>query len=375
MLRITTRLPALLLFAGLLLSLPAAARGQYRPPPPPQPGGPPPQAPCQYGSTQGVAGCPGPPPQGSFNYNPGYAGYAPPINYIPSQTGDMLRGAASAMDAYSNNLTATQDARIRREQWQQTKVDTRRKMLDEYNYEQSLIPPMSQKLEDERRERVLQARGTAPLTEIISGSALNELLLDIQKTQSQRGLTGTYVPLDPQVMQHIGLTGVTSGGGNSNFFPPDGTLQWPVVLQDDRFNARRKQVSDLVAQLVKQAEKGQIQGKTYKQLKAELDGFRADIKAAIDDMTPTENVQARRYVDQVTQAARMFEDPNVASFFNGQYKPQGQTVGELVAYMTQKGLRFAPASPGNEQYYNALYQGIVQYDSGLMQLAYGGAPR
>src|SRR5262249_3010327 len=180
---------------------------------------------------------------------------------------------------------------------------------------------------------------------------------------------------DPKVLQHIGLTGVSSGGGSSNFFPADGSLQWPLVLQDDRFNARRKQVSDLVAQCVKQAEKGQVQGKTYKQLKTELDGMRSDIKAAIDDMTPRENVQARRFVDQVTQAARMFEDPNVASFFTGQYKAQGQTVGELVAYMTQNGLRFAPASPGNEQYYNALYQGIVQYDSGLMQLAYGGAPR
>src|SRR5262245_25708734 len=105
MLRTTLRLSAVLLTAGLLLNLAASARGQYRPPPP---GGAP-----QYPQTQGAARPPAPPPQASFNYTPYFSGYGPPVNYIPSQTGDTLRGAATAMDAYSNNLTATQDARIK----------------------------------------------------------------------------------------------------------------------------------------------------------------------------------------------------------------------------------------------------------------------
>src|SRR5262249_40951791 len=161
--------------------------------------------------------------------------------------------------------------------------------------EQSLIVPLSQKLEDERQERVRQARNLAPTTEIISGSALNELLRDIQKMQSQRGLSGPYVPLDTELLTHISLASATATG-NSNFFPPDGRLQWPLVLQDDRFDAKRKQVDDLVAELVKQARMGQVQGKTYRQLRTQLDSMRSEIRAAIEDMTPTENVQARRYI-------------------------------------------------------------------------------
>src|SRR5262249_41038938 len=124
-----------------------------------------------------------------------------------------------------------------------------------------------------------------------------------------------------------------------------------------------------VAELVKQARMGQVQGKTYRQLRTQLDSMRSEIRAAIEDMTPTENVQARRYIDQLTQAARTFEDPNVANYFNGKWTPQGQNIGDLVASMTRNGPRLAPAAPGNEPAYTALYQQIVRYNIGLLQLA------
>jgi len=358
MTRRMTRLRGALLLAGVLLGVPAAAWGQFVY----SPGNA-----WQFQRTQAALAAS---QAGWIGYNPYFAGYAfPPTYYIPSATGDILRGAASAMDASSRNLTATQDARIRREQWQQARLETRRKMLDEYYYEQSLIPPLSQRLEDERQERVRQARNLAPMTEIISGSALNELLKDIQKVQSQRGLTGTFVPLETELLSRISLTGVASAGGNNNFFPADGRLQWPLALQDDRFEAKTKEIDGTVAELVKQAQGGQVQGKTYKKLRTQLDALRGEVRVAIEDMTPTENVQARRFVDQLTQAAKTFEDPNVANFFNGKWSAQGNSIGELVDFMTKNGLRFAPAAPGNEQFYNALYQGIVQYHTGLTQLA------
>src|SRR5262245_27836743 len=153
MTRRMTRLRGALLLAGVLLGVPASAWGQFVY----SPGNA-----WQFQRTQAALAAS---QAGWIGYNPYFAGYGfPPTFYIPSPTGDILRGAASAMDAYSRNLTATQDARIRREQWQQARLETRRKMLDEYYYEQSLIPPLSQRLEDERQERVRQARNLAPMT-------------------------------------------------------------------------------------------------------------------------------------------------------------------------------------------------------------------
>ena len=41
----------------------------------------------------------------------------------------------------------------------------------------------------------------------------------------------------------------------------------------------------------------------------------------------------------------------------------------LVNEMTRNGLKFAPASDGGENAYNALYQSLLAYDSALGQMA------
>jgi len=43
-------------------------------------------------------------------------------------------------------------------------------------------------------------------------------------------------------------------------------------------------------------------------------------------------------------------------------------VAQLVDDMTRNGLKFAPANPGDEPAYTALYQSMLSYDMGLTQL-------
>src|SRR5262245_38936331 len=77
-----------------------------------------------------------------YNYY-GYYGYMPAPAYYFNPVGDRLRGAAAAQDSYSRNLIATQEARIRFEEWQQARLDTRRKEIEFEMWKRANTPTLS----------------------------------------------------------------------------------------------------------------------------------------------------------------------------------------------------------------------------------------
>ena len=56
--------------------------------------------------------------------------------------------------------------------------------------------------------------------------------------------------------------------------------------------------------------------------------------------------------------------PGAARLLDGTYAATGGTVAELVLNMTSSGLRFAPATPGNEAPYFALHSALVAFAAG-----------
>jgi hypothetical protein len=64
-----------------------------------------------------------------------------------------------------------------------------------------------------------------------------------------------------------------------------------------------------------------------------------------------EILAALRIAEQVGDAAGLLRDPAAVNYFNGPWEAKGDSVGELVDYLIQKGLRFAPAGEGDEPAY------------------------
>jgi hypothetical protein len=71
-----------------------------------------------------------------------------------------------------------------------------------------------------------------------------------------------------------------------------------------------------------------------------------------------------RFVNQLNDSVRALQSPNVANFFSA-WTLTATNVGELIHQMTQKGLRFAPVTLGNEAYYTALQRAMATYAAGL----------
>ena len=74
---------------------------------------------------------------------------------------------------------------------------------------------------------------------------------------------------------------------------------------------------------------------------------------------------SRRYLTQLQDTVRTLEDPGVATYFDRSWTSTVLTVGDLVTYMTRKGLEFSPAAPGDEAGYTALYHALRDFDVGL----------
>lgn len=296
---------------------------------------------------------------------PSYPGYG---GFYPGRVGGALYGVAAVTDANAQYQNTIQQARITQQQANQAAYDTRHRALQEWQYEQSLRPKQADLLEDEYAQALKQARNTATSTQIWSGTTFNTLLKSIQNMQGS-GLRGPLVPLDEETLRHINLTTGTTTAG-PGLFRDGGKLQWPLVLRKQLFAEEKAKITELAPVCVKQAMSGEIADGVLVDLTAAVDNLRNKVDGYIKELSPTEYVQASRYVNELKNTVKAMQDPNVTNQFNGKYSARGENVAQLVDYLTKQGLKFAPANPGDEPAYTALYQSMRSYDMGLTQLAY-----
>src|SRR5262249_41191814 len=148
----------------------------------------------------------------------------------------------------------------------QARIDTRRKNFDEWLYERENTPTLEDDRERSRMEELRRSRNDPPITEILSGKALNDLLNPILKMNPPSESMAPLVPLAPDVVKEINLT---SGGTSGNLGPlkDGGKLRWPLALQDEPFDEARTKIDQLARQAFQQAQGGEVDVKTLRDLR------------------------------------------------------------------------------------------------------------
>jgi hypothetical protein len=318
------------------------------------------------------------PPTSGYDpyYNPymsPYGGYYNPYYNQQNPVGDNLRGAAAAMDAYGRNLIMTQDARVRFEQWQQARIQTRRAIFDEWLYEQANRPSVQDVREAQQRLDLRRALNNPPVGEVLSASALNNIVKDLQTKQAQ-GAKGTPYNIDENVLKQINLTSLSTPGNIGMLKNiKDSGLPWPLPLRAEAYNEETTRLNRDVVAAVRMAEfKGQVDPGTLKGLIDEVGKLKSKVSANIDELTPTQSIEANRFLNQLDSALRALQAPDVASYFNQQFMARGKTVPDLLNYLQSKGLTIAPAAPGDEAAYVALHNLLVSYANSLQMPNTGG---
>jgi hypothetical protein len=270
-----------------------------------------------------------------------------------------LDNAAGITTANANYHLTIQSARIQREAAYRAMLETQ-KALRERDEEWARNRPTPEQLQARAQAQALeQARTGSPVTDIYSGRALNDLLDHLANEQA-KGHAGTKVPVDPAILKSINVTGRGSRA-NPGLLKGDGKIPWPYALMSDEFGESRRRLEKLFANAADQLKNNNaVQAGDIRDMRANLQQMRDALEDRVADMAPSDYITARRALNQIDDAVRGLEDPRAANLVN--QKLQADNVPELVQYMRNNGLRFAPAVPGDEQAYGALYDALRRFD-------------
>ncbi|HXG11450.1 MAG TPA: hypothetical protein VNK04_16975 [Gemmataceae bacterium] len=304
----------------------------------------------------------------SPGYVPGY--YTNPYfpwgypYYMNDPFSGYLTGAAQVISAQAQFMSTRAQTDLLREQYRQMRIDTHRRILEEWQYERNLLANVPDPRDIERKFATHRALNDPPLTEILSGESLNRILVNIQELE-RKGATGPTMPLDEDLLKQINVT--NGERGNIGLLRTSGgRLSWPLPLQGPTFDEERKRLDQFAPEAVKQVEfNGQVNPKILEQMRADVNALGRKLNENIRELTPTQYVEARRYLSQLEDALTALEQPGVQNYFSGKWGARGKTVGELVKNMA--GLRFAPATQGTEAAYRALHQALTAYNMALEQ--------
>ena len=327
--------------------------------------------PAQFGNPGGAGRIMSVPALGGFGgvapaaVVPPYSPYYNPGSYDPF--GGALQGQASLTNAQGQFMVSQQQAFLQREAVRAAKTDNRRRTFDEYMYEKEHTPSAEEERQRAQKELLARARNSPPSVEIWSGTALNTLLQDLRKNVGNESITNPAfsMPLDEEMLKHINVTS-GRGDGNVGLLKNGGKLSWPDALSGPQYKNDRDQIGSGIADALKQAEfNGKVDGGTVNQLRRDVDTLGRQLKSNIGDVGVNDYIEAKTFLSNLDSSIVILKQPDAGSYFSGKYDLKAKNVNELVKNMTDKGLTFAGAVPGDESAYNALYQAMANYDNAL----------
>jgi hypothetical protein len=295
-------------------------------------------------------------PYSGYDNSSAYGGYG----YYESPIGGYMRGTADIMSAQGRWFKDVQQALQMKEKFKQEQIATRRQKLDEYLYEREKAPTP----EDERQRavqlQITRSLNNPPLGEILSGQAPNNVLADIRRNEPKKA-NHPSIPLDEDLLRHINLT---PGTGNPGLLKNDGRIVWPLALQSDDYRSERELLNSLAPEAIRQAVNGRVDPGTLKDMNTALSKLRDKLTANINDVTPNNYIEASSFLGYFGDAMKILARPDAGDFFSSRFANKGMTVEDLVKYMSDKGVTFAPAVIGDESAYQALHRALVAYDVG-----------
>lgn len=304
--------------------------------------------------------------------NSGYGSYGGYGNYIlPDPYGGYLRGSASLVNAQGQYLINSQQAYLLKEQVRASMLENRRRVFDEWLYERANTPTLNDQREQLVRDELRRSRNEPPPTEIWSGKALNALLENTIKLHGKK-INGPDIKMDEDVVKKVNLT---SGREGTNFglLKNGPKLNWPLALNGlpgKDAAELREQLQTLVKKAYDEAKAGQSSDPgTFNEIDRTLRQMNSLLQKRVNEETFNDYNNAKAFLRQLDSSVRVLKQRDAANFINGDFAAKGNSVGDLVRFMTERGLQFAPATAGDHAAYIALYRALRDYDVGASGLA------
>jgi hypothetical protein len=291
--------------------------------------------------------------------------------YYESPAGGFLRGAADTLRAYGSVITSQEQARIMREAAKQARLETEKRRFDLERYIKENTPTFTEESLKLTKQVLKRVQNTSNPYEIWAGNGPNVLLDDLRKHAGKRASLEP-INLPENVVRRLN---VTKTFGNLGLLRDDGRFKWPVALQDLVTADKQKDIEVYAETLVNKARNGKVETNVLRDLRAELDKIHDTLTKRSLDLPTPQYMEAKRFLRDFDDATRAIEKGDAMAFFDFQnFVSKGKTVQEIADYMVSNGLRFAPATSGDEAAYQAMHSALAAYDVALnAQLASAGS--
>src|SRR5262249_47859877 len=231
-----------------------------------------------------------------------------------------LTGASNVINAQGQFLTSKRESEVIKEQAEQAKLDTKRKAIEQWQYEQAIQPTLSEVQAKAQLEGYQQMRGNPSDARIWSGEAMNTLLRHMQQTQSY--LSGSpSIPLDPRQVNKIKFTDGTNRG-DVTLFAQGAKIDWPFPLRGPEFRQNREKIESLSGDVVRQAGGGDVDYGTIKSIQGTAAVMLDELKDRVEDFTPSDYMMAKRFLNELSKGARGLGGPNGSAALKNQSKPR-----------------------------------------------------
>src|SRR5262249_44668572 len=125
----------------------------------------------------------------------------------------------------------------------------------------------------------------------------------------------------------------------------------------------QQQLDSLVKDAVNQAMNSRsVSRDTLVQIDDALKQLRDRLSRQVSDLPFAQYREAKRFLNDLEEARTVLGGQDAGNYLTGKYAAKGKSVTDLVRYMTQQGLLFAPATSGDEAAYTALHRALAAYD-------------
>jgi hypothetical protein len=298
---------------------------------------------------------------GMGGYGAGMFGYG----YTPNSVGYgyALMGIADYTRASGQYWKDIQQARMSREKVSQEQIETARRRIQFEAWYETMRPTAPKMRDAEMATDLDRARKDPPDSEIASGRVLNTLLKSIQNSGKLNKAASPS--LEDDTLKHINLTGGTSSG-NVGMLKSGGNLNWPEALETNTYDEARKRLTrnlKLAVDTIKDREP--LPAALRRDIAGDYKTINDKLNESADDLSPSDYIESRRFLNQLNSAIKALSDPKVANYFNNTWNAKGKNVAELIDHMTKEGLTFAPATSGDDAAYKALYVALRNFEGGL----------
>jgi hypothetical protein len=168
---------------------------------------------------------------------------------------------------------------------------------------------------------------------------------------------GPQVPLAQSMVNQLNISG--SGTSSVGMLRDAGRVDWPIGLQ----GKNQKNLDKLLPEAYTAAASGKLTPKLMKDVRTEMKTMRETLRKQCqnDEIETSSYLQAIEFYNALETSINALERPDARKQLAGAYSPRARNVQELVDFMSDNGLKFAPSTSGNENAYQVTHDAFVRY--------------